>query len=159
MPNRTLPQWSRRQFLQRGSLAALPTVMPPVLAKSVPKPLPPFSQFTDIAASAGLTQSIVYGTPGKVTYINESMGGGCAFFDYDNDGWMDIFIVGGRRLEGIPTGSGNHLYHNKRNGTFTDVTARSGLAAPGWGNGVCVGDFNNDGLEDLFITYFGQNHL
>jgi len=108
---------------------------------------------------AGLTQSIVYGSPGKVTYIVESMGGGCAFLDYDNDGWIDIFILGGRTLDGISPGSGNRLYHNNRDGTFSDVTAKSGLSDPGWANGVCVGDYNNDGFEDLFITYYGHNRL
>ena len=102
---------------------------------------------------------MVYGTPGEVTYILESMGGGCAFFDYDNDGWMDLFLLGGRTLEGTPPGSGNLLYHNNRDGTFTDVTAKAGLADPGWAVGVCVGDYNNDGFEDLFLTYYGHNRL
>jgi hypothetical protein len=87
------------------------------------------------------------------------MGGGCAFFDYDNDGWMDIFILGGRTLDGIPPGSGNRLYHNNRDGTFADATEKAGLADPGWAVGVCVGDYNNDGFEDLFLTYYGHNRL
>jgi hypothetical protein len=87
------------------------------------------------------------------------MGGGCAFFDYDNDGWMDIFILGGTRLEGAPAGATNRLYKNNHNGTFTDVTEKAGLHDVGWANGVCVGDYNNDGYEDLFCTYFGQNKL
>jgi hypothetical protein len=120
---------------------------------------PEFSRFTDVAALAGLTQPTVYGPSGQITYILESMGGGCAFFDYDNDGWMDIFILGGRQLETVPSGSGNRLYHNNRDGTFTDVTAKAGLADPGWAVGVCVGDYNNDGFEDLFLTYYGHNRL
>jgi enediyne biosynthesis protein E4 len=100
-----------------------------------------------------------YGTPEAVTYIVEEMGGGCAFFDYDNDGWMDIFILGGRRLEDIPTGASNRLYKNNRDGTFTDVTKQAGLRDAGWAVGVCVGDYNNDGYEDLFVTYYGQNKL
>ncbi len=119
----------------------------------------PFSRLTDVAAQAGLTLPMVYGDPKQVTYIVESMGGGCAFFDYDNDGWMDIFLVGGRTLEGTPPGSGNRLYHNNRDGAFTDVTAKAGLSDPGWGVGVCVGDYNNDGFEDLFVTYYGRNRL
>jgi enediyne biosynthesis protein E4 len=100
-----------------------------------------------------------YGEHAQATYITEIMGGGCAFFDYDNDGWMDIFILGGRRLPEIPAGASNRLYHNNRNGTFTDVTKQAGLLDAGWAVGVCVGDYNNDGFEDLFVTYFGQNRL
>jgi hypothetical protein len=100
-----------------------------------------------------------YGIPEAVTYIVEEMGGGCAFFDYDNDGWMDIFILGGRRLEDIPAGASNRLYKNNRDGTFTDVTRQAGLWDAGWAVGVCVGDYNNDGFEDLFVTYYGQNKL
>lgn len=102
---------------------------------------------------------MVYGTPEAVTYIIEEMGGGCAFFDYDNDGWLDIFIVGGRTLEGIPPDASNRLYKNNRDGTFKDVTKEAGLWDAGWGVGVCVGDFDNDGFEDLFVTYYGQNKL
>ena len=147
--------WSRRRLLQAGTLTAASMMTPRVSWAG----FPPFSRFTDIAAQAGLRQPVVYGSSDRVTYIIESMGGGCAFFDYDNDGWMDIFMVGGRRLEGTPPGSGNRLYHNNRDGTFTDVTARSGLSDPGWATGVCVGDYNNDGLEDLFLTYYGHNRL
>jgi hypothetical protein len=100
-----------------------------------------------------------YGVPEAVTYIVEEMGGGCAFFDYDNDGWMDIFILGGRRLEEIPPGASNRLYKNNRDGTFTDVTRKAGLWDAGWAVGVCVGDYDNDGYEDLFVTYYGQNKL
>lgn len=100
-----------------------------------------------------------YGEGPTATYLTEIMGGGCAFFDYDNDGWMDIFIVGGRRLNSIPPGASNRLYHNNRDGTFTDVTREAGLLDAGWGVGVCVGDYNNDGFEDLFVTYFGHNRL
>jgi enediyne biosynthesis protein E4 len=153
---------SRRRFL-RTLLAGAGSVCAPrvsaAFAASEPSSLPSFSRFTDIAAQAGLTQPILYGTPGEVTYIVESMGGGCAFFDFDNDGWMDIFMVGGRQLESIAPGSGNRLYHNNRDGTFTDVTAKAGLADPGWATGVCIGDYNNDGWEDLFLTYYGHNRL
>ena len=72
-------------------------------------PAKPFSHFTDVARSAGLTATMYYGVPEAVTYIVEEMGGGCAFFDYDNDGWMDIFILGGRTLEGVPAGASNRL--------------------------------------------------
>ena len=161
MPNRNHLVWSRRRLLQTGALAAGPALAARFLhgAQSVAPAIPPFSRFTDVAAQAGLTQSFVYGIPGEVIYIVESMGGGCAFFDYDNDGWMDIFILGGRTLDGTPPGSGNRLYHNNRDGTFSDVTAKAGLNDPGWANGVCVGDYNNDGFEDLFLTYYGHNRL
>ena len=72
---------------------------------------------------------------------------------------MDIFILDGTRLEGAPAGATNRLYKNNRDGTFTDVTEKAGLGAAGWASGVCVGDYNNDGFEDLFFTYFGQNLL
>ncbi|MGA3132592.1 MAG: CRTAC1 family protein [Terracidiphilus sp.] len=161
MANHSHSLWSRRHLLQSGAFALAPALAPRLLqsAQNRGPLLPPFSRFTDVAAQAGLTQPIVYGTPGEVTYIVESMGGGCAFFDYDNDGWMDIFILGGRRLDGVPPGSGNRLYRNNRDGTFTDVTVKAGLSDPGWANGVCVGDYNNDGFEDLFLTYYGHNRL
>jgi hypothetical protein len=102
---------------------------------------------------------MVYGEGARATYITEIMGGGCAFFDYDNDGWLDIFIAGGRKLESEPAGSGNRLYRNNRDGTFSDVTREAGLFDIGWAVGVCVGDYNNDGFEDLFVTYYGSNRL
>ena len=92
-------------------------------------------------------------------YILEANGCGCAFIDYDNDGWMDIFLLSGTRLEGDPPEATNRLYKNNRDGTFTDVTEKAGLQAVGWANGVCVGDYNNDGFDDIFCTYFGQNRL
>jgi enediyne biosynthesis protein E4 len=119
----------------------------------------PFSHFTDVAQQAGLTAVIPYGGTDQKTYIIEAIGSGCAFFDYDNDGWMDIFILGGTRLEGAPADATNRLYKNNRDGTFTDVTDKAGLRDVGWAYGVCVGDYNNDGNEDLFCTYLGQNKL
>jgi enediyne biosynthesis protein E4 len=121
--------------------------------------LPPFSVFHDIAQAAGLTQPIPYGDSERATYIIEVMGGGCAFFDYDNDGWMDLLIVGGRYEDRVPAGGGTRLYHNGRDGTFTDVTAKAGLTSKDWATGVCVGDYDNDGFEDLFLTAYGQNRL
>ena len=87
----------------------------------------------------------------------EANGCGCAFIDYDNDGWIDIFLLSGTRLDGDPPEATNRLYKNNRDGTFTDVTEKAGLRAVGWANGVCVGDYNNDGFDDIFCTYFGQN--
>jgi hypothetical protein len=143
------------RVLAAATEIAMPPAAPPQRA-ATPKP---FSIFTDVAQSAGLNAIMFYGVPHEVTYIVEEMGGGCAFFDYDNDGWMDIFILGGRRLDDIPEGASNRLYKNNRDGTFTDVTRQAGLWDAGWAVGVCVGDYNNDGFEDLFITYYGQNKL
>jgi len=124
---------------------------------------PPSSnpQFIDIAASAGLNQPIIYGGVETKKYIIETNGCGVAFYDYDNDGWVDILVLSGTRLEGFPKGSEptNRLYHNNRDGTFTDVTKQAGLTRTGWASGLCIGDYDNDGYDDLFITYWGANVL
>jgi len=117
------------------------------------------AQFVDVAAAAGLTLPTIYGGTESKQYILEADGCGCAFLDYDNDGWMDIFLLTGTRLEGNPAGNSNRLYRNNRDGTFTDVTLEAGLQLAGWANSVCVGDYDNDGFEDIFCTYFGQNRL
>ena len=115
----------------------------------------------DLAARAGIAVPVVFG--GKLTkkYIIETTGTGVAIFDYDNDGWPDIFVVNGTTLEGFPKGKDptNHLFRNQHDGTFSDVTVKARLAATGWGQGVCVGDYDNDGWEDLFVTYYGRNRL
>jgi enediyne biosynthesis protein E4 len=132
---------------------------------TAPMPRPPASgrpfnaHFVDVASSAGLHVPTIYGGVETKKYILESTGCGCAFLDYDNDGWMDIFLLSGTRLAGDPPEATNRLYKNNRNGTFTDVTGESGLRAVGWASGVCIGDYNNDGFEDIFCTYFGQNRL
>ncbi len=104
---------------------------------------------------------MIFGGEHKNKYLLETTGCGVAFYDYDNDGWLDIFLVNGTRLEGFPAGQEptNRLYKNNRDGTFTDVTAQAGLVHSGWGQAVCVGDYDNDGFDDLFITYFGKNVL
>ena len=117
------------------------------------------AHFTDIAEAAGLRAPVIYGGVEAKKYILEANGCGCAFLDYDNDGWMDIFLLSGTRLEGAPPEATNRLYKNNRDGTFTDVTDKAGLRAVGWANGVCVGDYDNDGFDDIFCTYFGQNRL
>jgi len=120
----------------------------------------PFNaQFTDIAKEAGLVLPVVYGEADHKDYILETVGCGCAFFDYDNDGWMDIFLLSGSSMAGAPSGASNRLYKNNRDGTFSDVTEKAGLRFTGWGSGVCVGDYNNDGWEDLFCSFYGQNKL
>jgi enediyne biosynthesis protein E4 len=128
------------------------------LPESTPKPL---AHFTDIAKKAGLTDPVVFGGVNTKKYIIETTGTGVAIFDYDNDGWPDIFIVNGTSLDAPPSGVAptSHLYHNNHDGTFTDVTKKSGLTHTGWGQGVCVGDYDNDGWEDLYVTYYGKNVL
>lgn len=117
-------------------------------------------QFGNIAAKAGLITPTTYGGKSENRYILETTGCGAAFFDYDNDGWLDLFLVNGATLDASGTAlPSNRLYKNNRDGTFTDVTRKAGLTRSGWGQGVCVGDFDNDGNNDLFITYWGHNVL
>lgn len=118
-------------------------------------------KFVNVASQAGVTSRTVYGDERKNKYLLETTGSGAAFFDYDGDRWQDIFLVNGTRLdpqrgEQSPT---NRLYRNKGDGTFQDVTDKSGLRRTGWGQGVCVGDYDNDGNGDLFISAYGKNAL
>jgi hypothetical protein len=136
----------RRDFLGLPLLAFAPSAEAPF-------------RFTDIAAKAGLTAPVVYGDPDKKKYILETNGCGIAFFDYDQDGWLDLFVPGGSQIAGAPPGTTNRLYKNNRDGTFTDVTKRAGLERAVWASGVCVGDYNNDGFDDLFVSCWGQNIL
>ena len=117
--------------------------------------------FLNVARESGLNAKTIFGGEHKNKYLLETTGCGVAFYDYDNDGWLDIFLVNGTRLEGFPAGSEptSHLFRNNRDGTFTDVTVKAGVAHSGWGQGVCIGDYDNDGWDDLFITYFGKNVL
>jgi hypothetical protein len=129
------------------------------VARPAPSGRPFHAHFVDVAQAAGLQAPVIYGGVETKKYILEATGCGCAFIDYDNDGWIDIFLLSGTRLSGDPPGATNHLYKNNRDGTFTDVTEKAGLKAVGWASGVCIGDYNNDGFEDIFCTYFGQNRL
>ncbi len=129
------------------------------VVRQAPSGRPFNAHFVDVAAAAGLSAPTIYGGVESNKYILESTGCGCAFIDYDNDGWMDIFLLCGTRIEAAPPEATNRLYKNNRDGTFTDVTQKAGLHAIGWASGVCVGDYNNDGFEDMFCTYFGQNIL
>jgi hypothetical protein len=117
-------------------------------------------QFVEVSRRAGIKFTLTSGSPGK-PYIIEAMGGGVAWIDFDNDGFPDLFLVNSSTFEHWKRGESppSHLYHNNRNGTFTDVTARSGLNHTGWGMGACVGDYNNDGHDDLYVTYYGGNVL
>jgi hypothetical protein len=117
--------------------------------------------FFNVARESGLNVKTIFGGEHKNKYLLETTGCGVAFYDFDNDGWLDIFLVNGSRLEGFPAGQAptSHLFKNNRDGTFTDVTAKAGVGRSGWGQGVCIGDYDNDGFEDLFVTYFGKNVL
>ncbi len=128
-------------------------------AREKPSGKPFRASFTDIAAGAGLKHPIIYGGIETNDYILETIGCGVAFIDYDNDGWLDIFVPSGTRIKGGPAGNTNRLYQNNRDGTFTDITVKAGLARTGWVCGVAVADYNNDGFDDLFLTYWGQNVL
>jgi len=153
---------SRRGFLQwlGRAGAALPFAWgaPPWLAADSSVPV----VFTDITVEAGLGQARnVSGSSANKQFLLEEMGCGVALFDYDNDGWLDIFLVNGTSLDPTlrdqnPT---SYLFHNNRDGTFTDVTEKARLTRSGWGQGCCVGDYDNDGFEDLFVTYWGRNVL
>jgi len=166
----------RRSFL-RASLTGLGAGLVEALAQPVWKwnrslileaktmSHPPTSSqvtFVDVAKEAGLTIPNVWGGLEHKRLIVEAKGSGLAFFDYDMDGWLDIYLTNGSRLgekwtEGRPPTS--HLYKNNRDGTFTDVTANSGIARTGWQTGVCVGDYDNDGWDDLFCCFWGHNVL
>jgi enediyne biosynthesis protein E4 len=144
---------------RRGIAQGVATHTAKPLARPAPSGRPFLAHFADVASAAGLHAPCVYGAEENQKYILETIGCGCAFIDYDNDGWMDIFLLCGTRLEGNPDGATNRLYKNNRDGTFTDVTEKAGLQASGWASAVCVGDYNNDGFDDIFCTYFGQNRL
>jgi len=173
---------TRRAFLQSLSRSAIVLPLERVLALALPKrwltlffsqgAAPPQSaapaaatdlgiSFLNVARESGLNAKTIFGGEHKNKYLLETTGCGVAFYDYDHDGWLDIFLVNGWRLEGFPAGQEptSHLFKNNRDGTFTDVTAKAGLVHSGWGQAVCVGDYDNDGFDDLFVTYFGKNVL
>ena len=130
-------------------------------AVSKAKKVPLGVRFIDIAKRAGIDFFCIFGGLETKKYIIETTGSGVAFLDFDRDGWQDLYFVTGTLLEGhgedrTPT---NRLYRNNGDGTFRDVTEQAGLIRGGWGQGVCVGDYDNDGWEDLFVTYWGQNAL
>jgi hypothetical protein len=174
---------SRRVFLKSLSRSALVLSLENVLALALPrwlqaaprpqqKPAAPKDDsktstaglgvsFLNVARESGLNVKTIFGSEHKNKYLLETTGCGVAFYDYDNDGWLDIFLVNGTRLEAFPAGSEptSHLFRNNRDGTFTDVTAQAGVGHSGWGQGCCVGDYDNDGWDDLFVTYYGKNVL
>ncbi len=118
-------------------------------------------RFANVARKAGLNAVTVFGGHETNKYLLETTGCGIAFLDYNNDGFLDIFQVNGSVLEGFPKGHEptNHLYKNRGDGTFADVTQQTNLTHSGWGQGVCIGDYDNDGNVDLFVSYWGQDQL
>ena len=159
--NQVFSRPSRGQFVGRRAQAVLFLVLLFIPAAAESPQSPPIANFTDVAEKAGLTLTTVFGGKDAKKYIIETTGSGVAIFDYNNDGWPDVFLVNGTTLEGFPAGNAptNHLYRNNHDGTFTDVTTQVGLTATGWGQGVCAGDYDNDGWEDLYVTYYGKNRL
>ena len=153
---------SRRGFLQLlgRAGAALPFALaaPHLLAADSAASV----VFTDITARAGLGHAKnISGSPANKQLLLEEMGCGVALFDYDNDGWLDIFLVNGTSLDPTPRDRNptSYLFRNNRDGSFTDVTGKARLTRSGWGQACCVGDYDNDGFDDLFVTYFGYNVL
>lgn len=155
----------RREFLWLASASTIALAQGVSTRNVKPAPrgkpsgLPFHVHFTDVAAQAGLTFPVIYGGLTRKNYIIETVGCGVAFIDFDNDGWLDIFVLSGTRMDEPVADSSNRLYKNNRDGTFRDVTKEAGLIRQGWASGVTVGDYNNDGFEDIFITYYGQNVL
>ena len=141
------------------------TLLAPIVVLSLTLPFgfqqdrPTNVQFTEIAAQAGITFKHVFSPEKK--YIVESMSGGVALFDYDNDGYLDIYFVNSLTVDlaAKHQKTKSALYHNNGDGTFTDVTDKAGVGDVGFGMGVAVGDYNNDGFDDLYVTCLGRNHL
>src|ERR1035438_5219929 len=144
---------SRAQNLGMGSRGIKP------LPRGKPSGLPFHAHFVNVASQAGLHAPVIYGDVASNDFILDSMGCGVAFLDYDNDGWQDVIVLTGRRWQSTPAEAIIRLYHNNRNGTFSDVTAKSGLGHSVWASGITVGDYDNDGFDDIFITCWGQNLL
>ncbi len=140
------------------------TAAPHPAVKRLPSPvagMPLNISFIDVARESGLNAKTIYGDLHRNRYLLETTGCGVAFYDYDHDDWLDIFLVNGYRIDGFPQGDApiSHLFKNNRDGTFTDVTAKAGVGRSGWGQACCIGDYNNDGWDDLFVSYYGQNVL
>lgn len=150
--------WNRRGFLRKVSTGLLTGAV----LRAATAPVPGTVTFTDIAAKAGLAAARnISGSADNKETLLEEMGCGVAIFDYDHDGWPDIFLVNGSSLDAARAGRAptSYLFHNNRDGTFTDVTKKAGLTHSGWGQACCVGDYDNDGFDDLFVSYWGKNVL
>ncbi len=119
---------------------------------------PPFF-FEEVAQQSGIEHLTIYGGEAVNRFLLETTGSGAAFVDVDNDGWLDVFLVNGARLEQSHPEALSRLYRNRGGGAFEDITDRAGVGWAGWGQAVCAGDYDNDGLTDLLVTYWGQNRL
>jgi hypothetical protein len=153
------PAQAQQQIGARPSYDAKPKAAPKTTSPVTGTPLG-FS-FVDVAQSSGLHAKTIYGDEHRNRFLLETTGCGVAFYDFDHDDWLDLFLVNGTRLGGFPKGQEpiSRLFRNNRDGTFTDITAKSGMTRSGWGQGCCVGDYDNDGFDDLFVSYYGQNIL
>lgn len=152
---------NRREFLSSAVSIAVGAALTPRGIFSAPPapPLPLGFSFADVTAAAGLQFQHNSGAFGGI-FLPETLGSGCAFLDFDNDGWQDILLVNGMDWPGHKRQKSTlKLYRNNRNGSFTDVTRAAGLDIEMYGMGVAVGDYNNDGFPDIFITCVGQSHL
>jgi len=149
----------RREFL-RGLVGSAAISSFASLAGAADKPNPAFP-FTEILRSASGINFIHSSGRSPQKYLPESTGAGCAFFDYDNDGWMDIYLVNSGPCDfwTPPKPLRNALYRNNRDGTFTDVTEKAGVPGGGYGMGVAAGDYDGDGFQDLYVTQYGRSIL
>jgi hypothetical protein len=151
-------RWMRWAGVMLGAVLGTSAQGPAVGAAVLP-------QFVDVTAKSGIDFQHSFGEK-ALSSIQEGTGSGCAWLDYNNDGLMDLYVVNGRHVEGLTdhskaegVGATNHLYRNNGDGTFTDVTAQAGVEGTGFGVGITVGDFNNDGNEDLYVTNYGSSIL
>jgi hypothetical protein len=143
---------------QSNTEQALSPVTTTTTALAQPRPSGPI-EFTDVTAQSGIRFKHNSGASGK-KYLPETLGAGCAFLDYDNDGWQDILLVNSMDWPEHKTGkSFPTLYHNNHDGMFTDVTREAGLAVEMYGLGVAAADYDNDGNIDIYLTCVGANHL
>ena len=153
-------QFNRRELIRSlCATASVFTLEQLLTGGGLLKGATPDTQFVNIAHQAGLRSKTIFGLENRNRLLLETTGCGVAFYDYDHDGWLDIFLVNGTRMDTVWSKADtpvNRLYKNNRDGTFTDVTVKAGLARSGWGQGCCVGDYNNDGLDDLLVTYWGD---
>src|SRR2546430_13908794 len=151
------PQLTRRDFFSRIVVGALLVPRWPGLALPQAQQFP----FEEILPEKSGIRWVHSSGKSPQKYLPESSGAGCAFLDYDNDGWMDIYLVNSGKCDFFTPAHPlrNALYKNNRDGTFTDVTEKAGVSGGGFGQGVAVGDYDGDGFPDLYVTQYGRNIL